>query len=220
MSPTVEQVNTWEMVMVHRVFRREIGLMPDLIRAVDDGNLTRAAVLAEYLSDLTGTLHHHHVGEDELLWPALLERASPHTELVQRMQTQHEQLSVLIDRIQQLTPWWRAEAAASVRDELADVIARASVALEEHLVDEENKILPLVARYVTHAEWQALGKHGMQAIPKNTKAFVFIGLILEDATPPEQTAFLGLLPPPVRWAWRLFGGHVYRRAKARIHGSP
>jgi iron-sulfur cluster repair protein YtfE (RIC family) len=217
MSRTAEHVDTQEMVVVHRVFRRELRLMPGLIRAVGDGDdRARAAVLTEHLSDVTNGLHHHHAGEDELLWPPLLARVSPQAELVHQMQQQHEQLAVFLDRIRQLTPRWGSEAAADVRDELAVVVAQASAALDEHLSAEEREILPLVARHVTQAEWDALGEYGRQVIPKNSKAFVFIGMILEDATPQERVAFLNLLPRPVRWAWRLLGRRIHRRAMARI----
>jgi hemerythrin-like domain-containing protein len=220
MTRTGEHVDTQEMVVVHRVFRRELRLVPDLIRAVGPGDRARAAVLAEHLSDVTSGLHHHHTGEDELLWPPLLTRASPEAELVRRMQQQHEQLAALLERIRQLTPRWRSEAGEDVRDELADVIEQASAALDEHLDAEERQILPLVARHITQDEWDALGEYGRQVIPKNSKAFVFIGTILEDATPQERAAFLNLLPPPVRWAWRLVGGRIHRRAVTRIRNVP
>jgi hemerythrin-like domain-containing protein len=113
------EVDTQEMVVVHRVFRRELRLMPALITAVRHGDHTRAAVLAEHLSDVTNGLHHHHTGEDQLLWPPLLARVSPHADLVHRMQRQHEHLAVLLDRIQHLTPQWRSEASADIRDDLA-----------------------------------------------------------------------------------------------------
>jgi len=66
------------------------------------------------------------------------------------------------------------------------------------------------------AEWLALGKRGQESLPKNSKAFVFLGAILQDASESERAAFLQLLPAPIRLAWRLFGGRVYERAMARL----
>jgi hypothetical protein len=217
MPTTTGRVDTWEMVLVHRAFRREFRILPGLIRAVNPSDSTRAGVVGEHLADLTGALQHHHTAEDELLWPALLTRAGVPANLVQRMQAQHDRLHVLLERIDQLTPQWRVQAGIAHRDELSDIVAQASAALDEHLADEETQILPLVEQHITHAEWDALNQRGQQAIPKNAKAFVFLGVILAEATSQESTLFLRQLPAPVRWAWRLAGTRIYRRADARLH---
>lgn len=56
----------------------------------------------------------------------LLERVSLQADLIDRMDAQHERLGELLARIDELLPVWRARGEASVRDELADVIAQAS----------------------------------------------------------------------------------------------
>jgi hypothetical protein len=209
--------DTWEMVVVHRMFRREFRLAPDVIRGVADGDCARAAFVGELYQDLIDGLHHHHTAEDELLWPLLLTRVGElDTDLVHRVESQHARLALLLDGINELLPVWRDLAGAVERDELAALLAQASVALDEHLTDEEDKILPLVEEHVTVAEWTAMGKRGQEGLPKNSKAFVFLGAILEDATPTERAAFLRLLPVPVRLAWRLFGGRIHRRVMTRL----
>lgn len=89
------------------------------------------------------------------------------------MEAQHERVHEPLERIAELNPRWRAAARIADRDELADVIAQASVALDEHLHDEEQEILPLVATHLTHAEWDALGDRGRQSIPKGKLALLF-----------------------------------------------
>jgi Hemerythrin HHE cation binding domain len=81
-----------DMYVVHRAFRREFGLMPPLIRAVQPGDTARAAVLARHARFILTGLHSHHTGEDELLWPRLLERCLPDQELIHRMEGQHSQV--------------------------------------------------------------------------------------------------------------------------------
>ncbi|HEX6873943.1 MAG TPA: hemerythrin domain-containing protein [Micromonosporaceae bacterium] len=218
MINATQSVDTHEMVVVHRVFRRELRMLPDLILGVPHGDRARAAVVAEHLSDMTHALHHHHTAEDTLLWPVLLRRIGDNP-LVPRMQRQHEQLAALLDQVDKLTPRWRDAADAATGRELAHTIGQVSAALAEHLHDEEHDILPLVARHVTHQEWQALGEYGRRVIPKNSKAFVFVGLVLEEADQAERDAFLSQMPAPIRWAWRLAGDRVYRKAMAKIRGS-
>jgi hemerythrin-like domain-containing protein len=220
MTIVTERVDTWEMVLVHRVFRREFRLLPSIVRAVPAGDTARAEIVGQHLEHLAGALHHHHTAEDEMLWPLLLDRATPHTELVDRMEAQHARLHEPLERIAELNPRWRSTAGPLDRDELADVIAQASTALDEHLTDEEQEILPIVATHVTQAEWDALNERGRSVIPKGKLALVFLGSIFEEASPAERARFLAGLPAPARLIWRLFGNRAYAASRDRIrHGA-
>lgn len=213
MTTTTARVDTWEMVLVHRVFRREFRILPALIRAVPAGHTARAETIGAHLANVAGALHHHHEAEDDLLWPVMLDRVGLRADLVRRMEAQHERLSGLLIRIDDLTARWRAHAAEDVRDELADVLAQASGALDEHLADEERELLPLVSEHVTPAEWKALQERGREAIPKNKLALVFVGAILEEAGPHEARMFIAQLPAPVRLVWRMIGQRVYAKSR-------
>ena len=46
-STAIQRPDTHDMIVVHRVFRRESDLMPTLIQAVPDGDTARAEVLAQ-----------------------------------------------------------------------------------------------------------------------------------------------------------------------------
>jgi hypothetical protein len=113
-------------------------------------------------------------------------------------------------------PRWRATASASDRDLLADLIAQASVALDEHLADEEREVCPLIEEHLTPAEWYAVGERGRQSIPKGKMALVFVGAILEEASPDEKRRFLAELPAPARLLWRMTGDRVYAKARDRV----
>jgi hemerythrin-like domain-containing protein len=220
MSQTKDPVDTWEMVVVHRLFRREFGLAPGLIRRVAEGDRQRSAVVADHLASLAEGLHHHHTTEDELLWPILLARVDElDAGLVHRMETQHDTVATLMDRAGELLPRWRAEADPTTGEELANIFDKLSVALNEHLAEEEDEVLPLCSRHLTQAEWDALGKRGQEAIPKGARAFVSLGAILVDAAPSERTRFLAQLPLPARVLWHVVGKGIYRREVARIHGT-
>jgi hemerythrin-like domain-containing protein len=204
------------MVLVHRVFRREFRILPALIRAVPPGDTARAETIGSHLATVAGALHHHHEAEDDLLWPVLLDRVGLRAELVHRMEAQHARLAGLLTRIDDLTARWRAAAAAEARDALADVLAEASGALDEHLTDEERELLPLVSEHVTPAEWNALNERARAAIPKNKLALVFVGAILEEASPRETKMFLAQLPAPARLLWRAFGPRTYAKSRDSI----
>ena len=66
--------DTSDMVIVHRMFRRECALLPQLVAAVPAGDVARARTVARHAREVLDMLHHHHLGEDELLWPRLSAR--------------------------------------------------------------------------------------------------------------------------------------------------
>lgn len=217
--PTGERVDTWEMVVVHRAFRREFRLMPGLLRGVPASDTARSELVGDHIAMWSDALHHHHESEDDFLWPKLLDRVgSLNTELVRRMEAQHKVVADGLSTVDALLPRWRSAADKATGEELAKTLADVSAAVDEHLGEEEKEVLPLVSIYITQAEWAELGKRGAGSMPKGPKGFVMLGSILEEASPSERTRFLGLIPPPVRVIYKLLGAGMYRRAKAKLHG--
>ena len=212
-------VDTREMVVIHRVFRRELGLLPRLIRGVPDGDTARAARVTEHLVDVTTGLTTHHTGEDELLWPLLLERVTLEAGLVRRMEAQHEVVHERIGETQQMAARWAEHADVPSRDELAVAVDQMYAALVEHLDDEEQLVLPIVAEHITQPEWDALGDHGRASLPKGKKSLLFLGAILEDATDEERAEFLARVPLPGRVMWRLAGQRAYAREIHQVRGD-
>ena len=88
-----------DMYVVHRAFRREFGLLPDLIRDVISGDVARAEVVASHLDLVLAGLHMHHTGEDVVLWPLLVDRAAPSGDLIATMEAQHHAVDEYADLI-------------------------------------------------------------------------------------------------------------------------
>jgi hemerythrin-like domain-containing protein len=211
--------DTHEMVIAHRLFRREFRLLPELIGRVAEGDTAQAAVLAEHATDLVTVLHHHHRAEDELLWPPLLRQATLHTELVHRMEAQHNDLSAALDQVEKLMPAWATKAGGAERDELVVALHRVSKILDEHMAEEEEEILPLVRKHLTVEQWKALGDRGAEAIDDKKKRLVFLGMILEDTSPEEQRKFLSRMPGLLRLLWKVVGRRLYAAYLTRIRTS-
>jgi hemerythrin-like domain-containing protein len=218
MPETQGQLDAWGMAWVHQVYRREFHLLSSLVRGVADGDTERSALVAEHITDITNSLHEHHVAEDELLWPLLLERATPAADVVHRMEKQHEALHTLLAELDELTPRWRATAAEADRDVLAELVSRTSAVIDEHLQDEEAHVMPLIEQHVSQQEWLAFELAGHASIPQE-KALLFLGLGLEDATPHEHEMFVGGLPPEVVEMWEQFGKAEYDRQRANLLGN-
>ncbi len=207
-----------DMVVVHRSFRRELRLIPQLVRRVAPGDTARATVLAEHARLVLGGLHRHHTGEDELLWPRLLERCTPDAALVHRMEEQHERVHDALEGLHPALDRWQAEARPAVTEEVAAGLDALRTALLEHLDEEEREILPLAARHITPQEWAQLGEHGAADTPKKHLPILF-GALAEEATPEELRQILTVVPWPVRILARTVFARQYDRYISRVRNG-
>jgi hypothetical protein len=54
---TGERVDTWEMVVIHRWFKREFAQLPALVRGVAPGDRVGARYVAEFVEMMAELLH-------------------------------------------------------------------------------------------------------------------------------------------------------------------
>lgn len=217
-TTTDQRPNVHEMVVVHRVFRRELSALPRLVRRVVAGDAARAALVAEHLELILDGLHMHHTGEDAVLWPLLHLRAAPAAALVETMERQHEQVDARTEQVRTLATAWARTPTALAGEQLAQLVEDLAAALFEHLDLEEREILPLVARHVTVEEWQSMGEHGRDEMTFKQLPLMF-GAILEDADDAERDHLLGQLPVAVRLVLRTLGARQYRRYITRVRAA-
>ena len=210
--------DTREMIIVHNVFRRLFGDLPGLVRAAEPGDVARARVLADVYTEISTALHHHHSGEDELLWPVLVQRVEADRGFVLRAEEQHERVHELLERAKPQADAFAQTASASARDALAATIEELDAALRDHMADEERYILPLVEKHLTVAEWEQLGERGRASIPKD-RLLVQLGWILDGVPPADRREILGKLPLPARIAWRLIGRRTFEKERRTLYGA-
>lgn len=203
MSPAelADRPDVNEMVVIHRAFRREFRAIPGLIRGVAPADTSRSAVVADHTAQMLMFLDVHHHGEDELLWPLLLDRVELHADLVRRIAAQHEVVATLIAEASDQLPGWATEPSAAEGESLAVLIERLAAALFVHLDDEEREILPLAESHLSVEEWSRLGAHGRSQLATPKQRMQILGAILEDATPEERARMLAPMPPPIREGW-------------------
>jgi hypothetical protein len=56
-------------------FRREFGLLPKMVAGVFTDDDRRVRTVHDHVREMVSAPHHHHQGEDELVWPWLRRRA-------------------------------------------------------------------------------------------------------------------------------------------------
>ncbi|MGW0041694.1 hemerythrin domain-containing protein [Rhodococcus sp. NPDC003348] len=214
---TTDRPDTGDMLLAHNIFRRGFGSLPELVRAVPAGDTVRARRLVAFHAEMCTGLHHHHTGEDELMWPLLLDRAPTDHALVLRMEEQHERIGELVERSRTRAARFEQTAAADDGEALAATLTALVAVLDEHLAEEETHILPLVEQTMSVAEWEKLGERGRAAIPRN-RQLVFLGFMMLGAPPEQRTRLLADMPLSARLAWRLFGNRAFVKEYREIFG--
>ena len=218
MTTATQSIDVHEMIVIHRVFRRELDAIPALIRGARDGDRSRARVVSDHVRLILDGLHMHHTGEDAVIWPRLLERAPAARTCVETMQTQHRHVAEQLDQVEPALRAWRTSGSAVDGEALAQTVDALGTTLFDHLDLEESAALPLIAQHITAQEWATLGEHGREAMSSRQLPLLF-GSILQDATEPERAALLASVPAPIRLYLRTIGARQYRRYNRRLHAS-
>ncbi len=216
MSTPGSGIDTHEMVLIHRVIRREFGQLPRLFRSAAN-DPARSEVIGAHAREMLHFLHTHHTGEDELLFPLLRKRAALDRELMDRMDAQHAQVDAAVGAISAELPAWTKSADAAAGERMASRIDATMPTLIDHLAEEEQTLLPIVSVTLTQKEWNALGKHGMNAIPV-TRRLVILGHITEETDDAERQKFLQVVPAPARLAYKLIGRRQFIRETTVLRG--
>jgi hemerythrin-like domain-containing protein len=213
---------TLDMVLVHRVFRRELHDVNPLIDGVADGDVARAQVVGEHLAFILAALHHHHMAEDDLVWPKLQARIPANNKDIQRMSTQHAAIATAVHRVEKLLQTWMRSGRRNCGQQLVAGVAELSALVDEHLDDEERVALPIIENHLKDDEWQATIKQGASFLSaRNLRlGIVMGGMVLDAASRDEGRAFIANMPLPQRLMVQLFGARTTAAYRRRLRARP
>jgi len=201
--------DTRDMYKVHAMFRREFALLPALVRSVAAEDQERAEIVADHIRLVSLLLHHHHSGEDAVLWPLLLTRAPREIDpVVHLVEDQHQTIEDVLTETSALLAAWTGGAASEDGEALAVALDKVAAALFEHMNIEERLVLPLAERHIFASEWQKMVDDGSARIPSEAGP-VIAGMLMYDVVPPELRAPLADRAP------RAYAAH-----SERVHGTP
>jgi hypothetical protein len=213
MSETVRGVDTSDMAAVHKVFRSSLASGPEFVSSAA-GDDTRRALIANYYDNIVAFLTAHHEGEDQLVYPLLIERAPEQRSVFELGTRQHEDLLPLKDAVTASVDSWRAKGD-SAASELVSSLRALDEVLTAHLDYEEAEVVPLAGEYLTIEEWGALPGHTLGAF-KGDKVWLIMGLVRENFTQEQRDAMLEHLPPPARQMWETMGEASFNDVIAQV----
>ena len=194
---SAEPIDVREMAILLQAFRRVYAEAAQLVRANPAPPPGRVAFLADHIDFSLTMLHIHHEGEDELLYPKLIERAPDQALITQEVEHEHELIKTALDAVSAACAAWRAESTAETGEALAAALDELNTTAQHHLDDEEQKIVPLAAVTVTQEEWDALNKHAAAEIPWAKRPIAF-GMMLEPLSDAERAHMMRSAPGPLR----------------------
>jgi hemerythrin-like domain-containing protein len=208
-----------EMYMAHTMFRREFGLLPVLIGGVSAADIARAAIIAQHFELIRTALQHHHHAEDTYLWPRVLSRASEDVApVVAAMEAQHEELDKIITDLTGGLRSWRETADPARGSALAETGGRLTQLLAEHLTAEEEQAVPLIARYVTAAEWAEMLTASAADIAPEQMPLLF-GLMTYEGDPEVVQGAIDQMPAEVRPVIADLAAAAFARHAELVHGT-
>lgn len=208
-----------EMYMAHTMFRREFGLLPALIGGVRAGDTARAGVVAQHFELIRTVLYHHHHAEDSYLWPRVLSRApEPAAPVVATMEAQHGELDKVIDDLTAGLRDWAESADPSRGAALAATATRLAALLSGHLAAEEEQAVPLIARYVTAAEWGEMVAAGADGVAPEQIPLIF-GLMMYEGDPEVIGEAVAHMPPEVAAVLPGLAAGAFARHAELVHGT-
>jgi Hemerythrin HHE cation binding domain len=192
-----EPIDVRDMAIVHRTFRKAYDESARLVRAAPTPSPARVTFLADHIDFAIAMLHVHHDGEDELLYPKLIERVPDQAPMTEEVEHEHQLIKTALDAASAACATWRQRPSAETGEALAAALGQLNVVTQRHLDDEEQKVVPLAAVTLTQQEWDALGKHGVAQIPRNKRGIAF-GMILDPLSQDDRGYMMRVLPAPVR----------------------
>jgi hemerythrin-like domain-containing protein len=187
-----------EMYMAHAMFRREFGLLPALIRGTEAGDVARAQVIAHHSELIELVIRHHHHAEDVFLWPKLISRAAQDSApVIAAMEAQHGELDKVIDTFTERLQGWRETADSAQGAVLAETADQLRQLLSVHMTGEEEQALPLIAKYVTAAEWAEMVAASSADLAPEQMPLLF-GMMMYEGDPDVIADAIDHMPPEVR----------------------
>jgi hemerythrin-like domain-containing protein len=216
---TIVYADVRPMIVLHNALRREVRLLPALVRGVGDYDTARSLVVAEHIDFVATILHAHHRGEDLVLWPILLDRGPEDiAPVVKVMEDHHQQIEQLSQEIGSNLPSWRDGAEPTRRATLATALDRLVVVLNEHLGMEEKHILPVVAKHVTLSEWDQMGTAAGAEVDPALR-LVGVGMLMYEGDPEVVDLDLARMPPAARTHIKTAAPKAYATHSLRVHGT-
>jgi hemerythrin-like domain-containing protein len=214
-STEVDPVRNMNSV-IHRALRRDLDRLETVTR--DGMPDAQRAALCRHVGWMLDFLHHHHVGEDDGVWPRLLAKRPDLAPLVEEMGAEHAALAAASDRLREAADAYALDGSAGTRERLHGATVAMQEATLPHLDHEEREVIPLAVETFDADDWAYLSRNHFRKGLSFTDSGMSLMWDLDDLDPAYAAAVRSELPGPVLWLMTLVFGSRYDREAATRWG--
>ena len=193
---------------VHTALRRGTRAIARAACELDPGDRRRAKAFARYWAGYAGEVHAHHTIEDDVMFPALVERVPVAADLIGRTDADHDRLDELMTLVGGAVD---DLAAGRLSPVLADGLRELADLMDAHLAFEDADILPLFERHFTAEEYAELDDQAAKALGISKQAAFTVPFIASMLDPDVLDHVFGDAPVAFRLLLR-----ATRRSHARL----
>jgi hemerythrin-like domain-containing protein len=195
---------------VHTALRRGTSALARAAAELDPADRHRASAFARYWKGFAGEVLAHHTIEDDVMFPALIERAPVAGQLISRTDADHERLDELMTaiaaEIEELT-------AGRIAPELAGELRELAFLMDAHLDFEDAEVLPRFEQHFSAEEYAELDDQAAKALGLSRQAAFTVPFIASMLDPDVRDRVFGNAPAAFRLLYR-----ATRRSHARLAG--
>ncbi len=188
--------DTRMMGIVHDALRRDLSRVTAALASTRPPPDQQRVAIAAHVRWLMEFLHAHHAGEDQGLWPLVRAHNPAAGDLLDQMDADHVRISPRIDQVQNAAAAFGTDDSAVVQHGLAAAIELLRSVLDPHLCREEDEMMPVVSRSITHAQWEAFNST-TYVQPKSKKELGHEGHWLIDSLDPDRYDVVVRTVPPL-----------------------
>ena len=202
------------MPAVHKVFRTSLRRGPSSSTA-RKGDDARRALIANYYANLMAFLESHHHGEEELIFPQLIERSAGTKGRRRKGRVRARRGGGVDGRRQEQHECVGCRGGLQRRRRGAVRYRPWTPPSSPTSITRRPEILPLAAANMTVEEWGELPGHAMGSF-QGDKIWLIMGLIRENFSPQQRDQMLAHMPPPAVQMWETMGESSFKSMIAEV----
>ncbi len=198
---------------IHCAVRRDLRRFLEATEHVDAGDVARAAALGRAWDNFDAQLTHHHEGEHEIAWPAMLAIGVDRAQ-IDTFDAEHEAMAAALGGVRASMATFRATATAADAAAVHAALVELDRVTETHLANEEAVSEQVMLDHADHPAIKEMGRKFGKVSP--SVGGTFFAWVQDGADPEAQAAVEAYVPKPVLTIVGGVFGRRYRRTVAPV----
>lgn len=203
--------------IIHDALRRDLDRLE--ARLAEPSTDEQRTALCDHVTWMLDILHHHHVGEDDGVWPRVLTKRPDLQPLVDEMEAEHGLLAAASTGLRSAAASYRADGSEQNRQAMAAAVQRMKQATLPHLEHEERETMPLVVATLDDSDWAYLAKNHFRKGLSFSDTGLYAMWVQDGLDERRQGVLRSNIPGPVLWFLSRRFGRRYRRTTQLAWGA-